>query len=132
MAIAISAISQMPEPQLKQGDVEKFIKTISPLSKEIRENGVDTLFPDMLPYLDEMENLVPIFEKYGWEQGFGRKWSYIICCQAIASNYVTAGKEVGSDPIKCDDILLNPADVKLVLPKQEALLEAIVAGFTGG
>ncbi len=126
---ALISSAQHPDPVLEKGDLDRFIETIGPISKEIRELGVE-VSPMSLPFLDEVEGTNAIWEKYGWKAGFGKKWEQIVCLQAVADKYAIA--DIGTEKIMCDNLQLNPEDLKMVKPRSAEILEAIIASFTGG
>jgi len=72
--------AQNPVPVLKKGDVEKFIKTLKPMSKELEAVGVNfdaRQNQNMSDALQANARVMSIFKKYGWDESYSAKWMAI-------------------------------------------------------
>lgn len=78
VSVAHAQVPNMPEAiPLEAGDIDKFIKTYAPVTKEIEELGKDLTTmrdPTILESLSANEQVQQILNKYGWDEQWMGKW----------------------------------------------------------
>ncbi|WP_421762958.1 hypothetical protein [Ekhidna sp.] len=90
--------SQMPTTTpLKDGDVDKFIKTYEPLVADLEALGesFDNIEDyNMIQAFAANEKIKSVFEKHGWDEGWTGKWITI----SIAYGLVKMEQEIAKMP----------------------------------
>lgn len=124
--------AQTPPAVLSGSDIDKFIKTLKPMSEELDALGVE---------LDGVENLseqlsanakvMAVLNKYGWDSKMWMKWSSIAMCYAkikmdeelaaLPAEQRAQMKEMMKLAGQSIDSMVNPEDLKLVKAKVSQL-----------
>ncbi len=86
--VGFAATAQNPAAVLEQADIDKFVETVRPMTKELEALGVDLDKKEssgtMNPYeaLQANADAQKIMKKYGWGVDFSVKWMAIGMCYA--------------------------------------------------
>jgi hypothetical protein len=126
------AKAQVPQAMLNAADVDKFIKTIRPMSDEFEALGIaidgDNGVSDQI-----MANakVMAILKKYGWDNTMWMKWSAIAMCYgklkmdeqmaALPAEQRAQMKEMMKMAGQSLDTMVNPEDLKVVKAKMSQL-----------
>ena len=124
--------AQTPPAVLNAGDVDKFITTLRPMSKELEAIGV-SVESDATTGEQLMANakVMAILKKYGWDNSMWMKWSSIAMCYgklkmdeqlaALPAEQRAQMKEMMKMAGQSIDELVNANDLKLVKAKMSQL-----------
>jgi hypothetical protein len=123
-----AVFAQAPASVLSTSDVDKFISTLRPMSKELDAVGI-SVDPNTSTAEALMANgkVMTILKKYGWDETMWIKWSSIAMCYskvkmdeqlaALPAEQRAQMKEMMKMAGQSLDTMLNPEDLKLVKAK---------------
>jgi hypothetical protein len=123
-----AVFAQAPASVLSTSDVDKFISTLRPMSKELDAVGI-SVDPNTSTAEALMSNgkVMTILKKYGWDETMWIKWSSIAMCYsklkmdeqlaALPAEQRAQMKEMMKMAGQSLDTMVNPEDLKLVKAK---------------
>lgn len=140
VSFVISGFGQNPVPMLASGDVDKFIKTLEPMNKELEALGYDTSGEndDLMNAMQVDPKVIAIIKKYGWEPAtVSLKWMSIGMCYAklkmdeqmamVPAEQREMMKQMMNETGQNYDILVNPQDLAMVKAKVTQLDQLMTA-----
>lgn len=123
--------TQSPPAVLKSGDVDKFINTLKPMSKELEAIGISVDSNSTPEAMMANAKVMAVLNKYGWDASMWVKWSSIAMCYgklkmdeqmaALPAEQREQMKQMMKMAGQQMDEMINPEDLKLVKAKMSQL-----------
>lgn len=126
-------IAQDQKPLLEKGDVEKFIKTLKPMSKELKSVQVDFEAhqnPNISRSLEANAKALEILEKYGWDKNFGTKWN-VVYAGYIKLKMKEEMKDMPDEQRKQAMQMMNKSNKQLYPNVNEKDMELVRSNYKG-
>lgn len=135
MAVCVSVVAQNPVSVLSDGDVDKFIKTVKPMTSELEALGFDTSGEGSEELMEAMQTnaqVMGVIKKHGWDPNtISVKWMSITMCYAklkldeqmamLPSEQREQMKEMMKQTGQNLDDMVNAEDLKKVKAKASQL-----------